>query len=52
MEEGLRGYRLVKAILMKKFSSMGSAGKGKQKYFKKSLDEMNRFEEELKRNLD
>ena len=54
MEERLRGFRLVKAILMKRLSSLspGSRGKGKQNYFKKSLEELNRFEEELKRHLD
>ncbi len=54
MEERLRGYKLVKAILMKRFSSIGpgSRGKGSRKYFKRALDDMNNFEEELKRNLD
>lgn len=54
MEEKLRGYGFVKAILKKMLSSKSpdNRGKGNQKYFKKALDDMNRFEEELKRNLD
>lgn len=54
MEDRPKDIRFVKAIRNRTFSSnsSGEKEKGNREHFKQALDDLNRFEEELKRNLD